>query len=215
MFRFLSALTYIFVLVPNKVLSSPHRWEKVKQIQRRLAEGTNIIIDRFFPFLFCWQWHLNTHLTRFQLGTRSVVWHFRLLSLAWVWAGASSPMLDCLGGVNTLFSLMGMFHKILTLGLTLWSSWMLQRKSPSKGVALVRRGENIAHLYRNGQNDIEYGVKTCLTQASIPALFQVVQNRRSRYKHPPGGQTIMTERRAIMTKHVRIFDCLMIIRNYW
>ena len=64
--------------------------------------------------------------------------------------------------------LMGMFHKILTLGLTLWSSWMLQRKSPSKGVALVRRGENIAHLYRNGQNDIEYGVKTCLTQASIP-----------------------------------------------
>jgi len=42
-----TALTYIFVLLPNKVLSSPHRWEKVKQIQRRLAEGTNIIIDRY------------------------------------------------------------------------------------------------------------------------------------------------------------------------
>ena len=50
MFRFLSAL-HLFVLVLNKVLSSPHRWEKEKQIQRRLAEGTNIIIDRFSPFL--------------------------------------------------------------------------------------------------------------------------------------------------------------------
>ena len=36
----------------NKVLSCPHRWEKEKQIQKRLAEGTNIIIDRFSLFYF-------------------------------------------------------------------------------------------------------------------------------------------------------------------
>ena len=150
MFRFFSAL-HLFILSVEQSVELSAQVGEGEADSEEIGGGDEHHHWQVFSFPFCWQWDLTLTFD-IPLGTRSVVWHFRLLSLAWVWAGASSPMLDCLGGVNTLA--LGILLKILTLGPTLWSSWMLQRRSPSNGVALVRRGENIAHFSRNGKETI-------------------------------------------------------------
>lgn len=53
-------------------LCPSHRWETEKQIQRSLAAGTNIIIDRWSTFLLlqCWQALLNHLIRRKDIADR-------------------------------------------------------------------------------------------------------------------------------------------------